>query len=719
VQILTKIRHIWSNPAINHSALILIALLGAIAPCWYFQVQQLVIPLILGVIAAALAESDDNFTGRIKAQSLTLLCFAIATFSIELLFKLPLLFAIGLFTSSVGFIMIGAIGPRYAKIAFGSLLIAIYTMLGANNSINLWLQPTLLLSGATWYFFVSTIWYSIAPMRPVQHHLAEVFKQLSVYFNTKKLVFHPNPNFKPQPHRIREAEINVQTVNALNNCKQVFLSRSKRGIVDGPSDRFLKIYFLAQDIHERISSSHYRYQDLATTFIHSDVMFRFKHLIEIQSLACEEIASCINLGTEYKHSNLSSQALEDIQQAILFLENQKNKDWGHLLEQLNYLFNNLSTVEKLLSNVSNPDAIHNGHDKILDDTEAHTLQDMWLRIKSNLTPSSLLFRHAIRLSIALTLGYGIIQIFDIERGYWILLTTLFVCQPNYSATRQKLNSRVIGTISGLLIGGMLLLLFPSLLGQLSLIVLSGVAFFVFRVNNYSYATAFITILVLFCFNQLGEGYAVILPRLLDTFIGCFLAVGAVTYILPDWQSKRLHKVMAESIKANKAYLDQIIGQYRLGKRNDLTYRIARRHAHNQSSLLSSAITNMLTEPDKYHFSVEASFRFLTLSHALLSYISALGAHRQRINDHSTHLLILEAHRKIHILLDKLYLQLNNDGPSEVSKQRYTDIEPQLSEWRKNEDDSARLVLQQLHLIYRMLPELQTLTNKFSNRNQQY
>ena len=123
--------------------------------------------------------------------------------------------------------------------------------------------------------------------------------------------------------------------------------------------------------------------------------------------------------------------------------NQQNKpEWKSLLNQLDYLFNNLATVEKQLSNISNPDAEKLEED-VLDDTNPHTLTAMWHKIKANLNTDSMLFRHAIRMAITLTLGYGIIQGFDIERGYWILLTTLFVCQPNYSATRQKLTARVI------------------------------------------------------------------------------------------------------------------------------------------------------------------------------------------------------------------------------------------------------------------------------------
>ena len=445
MQFLSQLRLYWANKTINYSLLILVTLLGVVIPAWYYELNSLIIPLILGVIAAALAESDDKFTGRLKSVTLTLICFAVATFSIELLFNSPILFAIGLFTSTFGFIMLGAVGPRYASIAFGSLLIAIYTMLGAHESTNLWLQPVLLLTGAAWYFLISMIWSAFWPMQPVQQSLANVFLQLANYLDTKSQLFYPVTNLVPQPHRIEEARLNAATVTALNQCKATLLSRSKRGHVDGASDRFLNTYFLAQDIHERISSSHYRYQELAEHFGRYDILFRFKYLLETQAKACREIANSIRLGKEYQHTGDSILALDELMSSLSYLQNQENPQWRSLLNQLNYLFNNLSTVEKQLSNVNNPDA-NRLEEGVLDDTEAHTLKAMWHRIRSNFDKRSMLFRHAIRMSVALTLGYGIIQFFDIERGYWILLTTLFVCQPNYSATRQKLVSRIIGTL---------------------------------------------------------------------------------------------------------------------------------------------------------------------------------------------------------------------------------------------------------------------------------
>lgn len=711
-----QLRLYWANKTINYCLLILITLLGVVIPAWHFQLDREIIPLILGVIAAALAESDASFTGRLKAVTLTFVCFGIASLSIEILFKLPWLFAAGLFISTFGFIMLGAVGPRYASIAFGSLLIAIYTMLGAHESTDIWFQPAMLLTGAAWYYFVSMIWHAFWPMQPVQHSLANVFEKLADYLESKSHLFHPVSELIPQPHRIAEAKLNAATVTALNQCKATLLSRSKRGHVDGASDRFLNIYFMAQDIHERVSSSHYRYQELAKEFQRSDVMFRFEHLLQTQAFACREIAQSIRLGKEYQHMNTSVLALDELQSSMTYLQEQKNPQWKSLLAQLSYLFNNLATVEKQLNNINNPDAESKPEEDVLDDTEAHSLKAMWQRVQSNLNKESLLFRHALRMSLALTLGYGIIQVFDIDRGYWILLTTLFVCQPNYAATRQKLVARIAGTLAGLLIGVPLLTFFPSQESQLVLIVLSGVMFFAFRINNYGFATGFITLLVLFCFNQLGQGFAVVLPRLGDTLIGCALAVAAVVSIFPDWQSRRLHKIMADAIGANKDYLAQIIGQYRIGKKDNLTYRIARRSAHNNDANLTNAISTMLAEPGRYRAAVDESFRFLTLNHALLSYISALGAHRTRINDEAIHQLVLDAHRAIHRHLDILYTQLNDHCDTcDTSDIDDSGLEKRLSEWRDEDDSSARMVLQQLHLIHRMLPEMHSLASKFAVR----
>ncbi|HIF9444354.1 TPA: YccS family putative transporter [Photobacterium damselae] len=707
------LRRYWANDRINYCIRVLIAMIGVVFPCWYLNATSEVTPLILGIIAAALAETDDNLTGRLKALATTLICFLVASVSIEVLFDYPIFFALGLFSSTFGFIMLGAMGPRYASIAFASLLLAVYTMLGADSSVNLWYQPMLLLGGAFWYGLLSLTWHILWPNQPVQQNLAHVFSQLATYLDSKSQLFEPIADLQPQPLRLDAAHNNAKVVAALNGAKATLLHRARRGQPHTTGDRFLKIYFMAQDIHERVSSSHYRYQDLAATFQRSDVLFRFQRLLRAQAMACRDIAKALAIGKPYQHLEITEKTLDELRESINYLKAQNNPQWRLLLTQLDYLFSNLATVERQLANISNPDATVTDETELADN-EAHSIPDLWRRITSQLNPQSLLFRHALRMAIALTVGYGCIQFLHLERGYWILLTTLFVCQPNYSATRQKLVQRVIGTLGGLLAGIPLLYLFPGQEGQLVLMILAGVLFFAFRMVRYDLATAFITLLVLFCFNQLGEGFAVILPRLGDTLLGCFLAVIAVSYILPDWESHRLHKVMANSINANREYLGQIIAQYRLGKRDCLNYRVARRNAHNTDAQLSTAISNMLAEPGRYRMATNESFRFLTLNHAMLSYISALGAHRTQLEDNETYHLVSQAYRSINEHLESLTLQLEQNKAMAMPE---TDLalEQSLSQWRDDDCESTKMVLQQLHLIQRMLPELHSLTNKLTVR----
>jgi uncharacterized membrane protein YccC len=81
------------------------------------------------------------------------------------------------------------------------------------------------------------------------------------------------------------------------------------------------------------------------------------------------------------------------------------------------------------------------------------------------------------MSLVLCVGYAFIQITGLQHGYWILLTSLFVCQPNYNATRHRLALRIIGTLVGVAIGLPVLYFVPSVEGQLILIVITGVLFF--------------------------------------------------------------------------------------------------------------------------------------------------------------------------------------------------------------------------------------------------
>ncbi|MBS0969811.1 YccS family putative transporter [Chimaeribacter arupi] len=690
-------RYIY-NSSILYYIRITLALTGAAAAPWWLGQPKLTIPLTLGVVAAALADLDDRLAGRLRNLFITLLCFFIASASIELLFPYPWLFAAGLMLSTCGFILLGALGQRYATIAFGALLIAVYTMLGTSMYQVWYQQPLLLLCGAVWYNLLTLMGHLIFPIRPLQEQIARSFDQLAHYLDAKSNLFDPDLEEGDQP-LIEVAMANSALVATLNQTKISLLTRLKGDRGQRGTRRALHYYFAAQDIHERASSTHAQYRELNEKFRYSDIMFRFQRMLSMQARACQHLAQCVLLQQSYQHNSQFERAFSQLQATLVRLaDDPDNRD---PLRALQHLLKNLRAIDAQLANIESEQALATGQQQEtrLAEERLSGWGDMLLRFRRNLTPQSALFRHAIRMSVVLCAGYTFIQVTGMDHGYWILLTSLFVCQPNYNATRRRLALRIIGTLAGVLLGLPILYFVPSTEGQLVLIVISGVLFFAFRNVQYAHATMFITFLVLLCFNLLGEGFEVALPRVIDTLLGCAIAWAAVTFIWPDWRFRQLPLVIDKTLNANCRYLDAILVQYHQGRDNRLDYRIARRDAHNGNAELASVISNMSVEPDASATMQEQAFRLLCLNHTLLSYISALGAHRGQLNDSNVLTILDDAACYVD---GALHLMANDAGRLQRLlaglSQRVAAVVPEA-------ESREQLVLQQVGLILGLLPEL--------------
>ncbi|BBE78671.1 MULTISPECIES: YccS family putative transporter [Phytobacter] len=693
-------RYTW-NSAWLYNIRIFLALSGTAALPWLLGDAKLTIPLTLGVVAAALADLDDRLTGRLRNLIITLISFFIASASVELLFPWPWLFAIGLITSTIGFILLGGLGQRYATIAFGALLIAIYTMLGTTLYTAWYQQPLLLLAGAIWFNVLTLVGHLVFPIRPLQDNLARCYEQLSQYLELKARLFDPDIEEESQAPLYELALANGQLVSTLNQTKASLLTRLRGDRGQRGTRRTLHYYFAAQDIHERASSSHIQYQTLREHFRYSDVMFRFQRLITLQSQACSRLANAILLRTPYQHDHRFERAFIHLDAALDRIRASGTTS-SDQLKALGFLLDNLRAIDAQLASIESGQpqtAQKNETENLLADDSLHGLSDIWLRLRNNLTPESALFRHAVRMSVVLCAGYAIIQITGLHHGYWILLTSLFVCQPNYNATRHRLTLRIVGTIAGIALGLPVLYFVPSQEGQLILIVVTGVLFFAFRLVQYAQATMFITLLVLLCFNLLGEGFEVAMPRVIDTIIGCAIAWAAVSFIWPDWRFRNLARVTEQAFNANCRYLDAILEQYHQGRDNRLAYRIARRNAYNRDAELASVVSNMASEPGATPELREVAFRLLCLNHTCTSYISALGAHREQL----THPAILR-------LLDDAVCYVDDalhHQPADEERVQLTlaDLSRRIKHLEPRPDSKEPLVLQQIGLLIALLPEM--------------
>ncbi|MGL5147617.1 MAG: YccS family putative transporter, partial [Plesiomonas shigelloides] len=123
----------------------------------------------------------------------------------------------------------------------------------------------------------------------------------------------------------------------------------------------------------------------------------------------------------------------------------------------------------------------------------------------------------------------------------------------------------------------------------------------------------------------------------------------------------------------------------------------------------SVISNMSSEPLRSRRILEEGFRLLCLNHAMLGYISALGAHRHKLPDNAeSRTLLKEVSQHILHQLQAVSAQLQAcPAPEHNNTQQFAQslLEQDL------QDSDSRFVLQQLGLINRMLNELSSLTQK--------
>jgi uncharacterized membrane protein (TIGR01666 family) len=472
----------------------------------------------------------------------------------------------------------------------------------------------------------------------------------------------------------------------------------------------LQYYFVAQDIHERADSAHIDYQKLAKMFEHSDVLFRFQRILALQGKACKDLSDSILHRTTYQHNARFEYAFKNLKQSLNKLRKEEHYDliW---INSLFALYQNLKSIDAQLQNLETERHIKYDQNKNVEqqlkDDDLKGWDDIVIRIKQNLTPESVLFRHAIRVSVVLFIGYVFVQLTNIQYGYWILLTALFVSQPNFNATKRRLRLRIVGTLGGIILGYAILFFVPSIEGQLLLLVISGVLFFDLRSKQYAQATAFITIMALINFNLDGLGFEAALPRMIDTVIGCALAWFGVSFIFPDWRFRRLPRTIQRSLEAQCNYLADVVTQYHQGRNNSLNYRIVRRAAHNTDAEVASLISTLATEPDFDQSQKTLAFEFLCLNHTFLSYIAALGAHREKIQDQQVLNLLDQALDDIRGAL------LRDEMPDLTAHNMLQAIRTRLGQ-SEADDSKSLIILQQLSLMFSILKQLSSLKQNLSH-----
>mgnify|MGYP003602190729 CR=1 FL=1 len=672
---------------------------------WHFDAPRLTMPLVLGIIAGGLVDLDNRLTGRLKNIIVTVLLFTVASLVAQSTLGSGWPFILAMTAMTFCFTLLGAVGLRYRTFAFGALAVATYTSLTYTPE-TFWLtNPVMILLGTVLYSTCTLVFHMIFPNRPVQESMAKAYEALGDYFDAKADFFDPDEAAWLGNRQIDLAMRNTGVIAAFNQCRAALFYRLRGQHRHPRTARMLRHYLTAQDIHERISSAHVDYAELADKLKNTDLIFRIHRLLEMQGQACRNVAAVLSSGKNYTYSKRLGRAMDGCRESLrLYSDGHGSSREVHNIQQL---LNNLATVDYQLRQLENDNyqELENESDASrIAGLESGGWANIWPAIRSQLNFESSVFRHAVRLSIVVAAACIIVETLHLNLGYWILLTALFVCQPNYSATKSRVYQRIGGTLLGVVVGSLVPYFTPSVETKLWIIIASTTLFFMSRSYKYSFSTFFITIQALTSFSLAGlDVYNALSVRMIDTIIGAVLAWAAVSYLWPDWRYLTLTHTGGQAIGSNGLYLDKILEQLQHGSQDDIGYRTVRRQAHERIAALSSTLSEMSSEPKKYgQQQLQDGFTLLQHSYALMGYISALGAYRNHMAQGCGEDFSTQFYRTAHRIADllKQLPQLDAEAFQTATAEIHQDLDTLRAHLPDNRQ--SHVLWQQLSLIERQL-----------------
>ncbi|WP_329454685.1 FUSC family protein [Streptomyces sp. NBC_01497] len=149
------------------------------------------------------------------------------------------------------------------------------------------------------------------------------------------------------------------------------------------------------------------------------------------------------------------------------------------------------------------------------------------------------WRYGLRLALCVGIAQTLVSVVPVPRSYWVALTVAFVLKPDLGSVFSRAVMRAIGTVVGLGVAAAVLGAAPYGWWSAALMAVLAALLPVMASRGYAYQTTAITPLILLLSDVLNHlGFGLLLPRLVDSFIGCAIAL-VVGYLLwpESWHAR--------------------------------------------------------------------------------------------------------------------------------------------------------------------------------------
>ncbi|MBC7566969.1 MAG: FUSC family protein [Pedobacter sp.] len=602
-----------------------------------FGLLKLGMTLSLGALCASVVDFPGPIVHRRNAMLVTTALITVISLVVGLSNNNVYFIAALLVLCSFIFSMFFIYGLRAASVGTASLLIMVLSIDDFRPWKEVLIYSTLIFLGSLWYTTLSYVFYRLRPFRLVQQTLSDSIHEISEFLRAKAKFYHQNADYDKNYAELLQLQV---LVHEKQDAVRDILFRTREIIREStPEGRFLLLVFVDMvDLFEQIMSTYYNYQQLHEQFDKSGILLNYEKVIIHIADELEDIAFALKTGgTPILPKSLSLEVVR-LKEEIIVLE-RSNTDAQYSTLGIIALKNIEVNIENILLRVKTINGYFNKNEK--KNLKSRDIKfDRFLTKKSidvkelleNLTFSSSVFRHSLRVSIVMLIGFVVAKSLNFSHSYWILLTILVISKPGFSLTKQRNYERLIGTVVGAFIGMGILMYVDDRNTLFVILLVCMIGCYSFQRKNYVVSVLFMTpyILVLFDFLGMG-GLSIAKERIYDTLIGSGIALIASYSLFPNWEHEKLKEGMLDMLNANLQYFYQVTLFYSEQVTEFTNYKVARKEVYVASANLASLFQRMFSEPKSKQIMIKELHQFTALNHHLSSYIATLSLYRK---DHS-------------------------------------------------------------------------------------
>jgi len=432
----------------------------------------------------------------------------------------------------------GEISPLHGRLLPASLIAAIFTLSLAGR-MPLWQPPLLYILGTVWYGAFNWFWFWLWKEQPMRETLSLLYRELADYCEAKYTLLtrltDPQTALPPLLARQQKA------VDLINTCyQQMHMLSANR---DSHYQRLTRAFQVALDLQEHIAVSLHQPEEVQKLVekSHAEAVIRWNAQTIAGRLRVLADDILYHRYPERFTMDKPLQALEKI------ARQHPDNPVGHFCY---YHFSRIARVLRTQRPLYRRDLMADRQRRL----------PLLPALKSYLSLKSSALRTAARYAVMLTFASSLALFFNLPKPYWILMTVMFVSLNGYSATRVRIQHRALGTLAGLIIAAATLGLHaPESWVLLVMLIITLVSYLFIR-KFYGWATVGFTVTAVYSLQLLAlNGAQFLLPRLLDTLMGCLIAFGGMIWLWPQWQSGLMRQNAHDALETYQEALQMLLG----------------------------------------------------------------------------------------------------------------------------------------------------------------